>query len=272
MKVRRGQSTTELAIVLVAVVIVAIVILTTLGGKVGELYNCVVHDLQHQNCTVSVPAPGASPGAGYAASVQSDSPSGYWRLDDSGASITDAVGAHNGTLTGTATEGIGGALAGGGDKAIVFDGSSGYVSAPLPAVGAAWSIEVWVKTSSTSPGELVEQAPVTFSEIAGGNLQVAVTGVGSVTTLLPSPGIADGNWHYVVVSDDGSTVDIYIDDTLRSTSTTLGGSATLTGASLYMARAGAGGNFFAGGLDEVAVYSKALGSDRVLSHWLASGA
>ena len=262
----------EYSLILALVVIGAIIVLTLLGGRLIGTFNCVVRDLQHQTCTANqIPNPSIGGGGNYVVTVQADSPVAYWRLDDTGASIADAVGPHVGTLSGTATQGVPGALGGGTDKAIDFDGSTASVNVPISALGPTWTLEAWLKTSTLADGHIVEMAPVAFQITASGNLQASVTGVGTVTTVVASPGLADGLWHYVAVSDDGSNVNLYVDGYLRASTTTLGSSATLTGSTIYIARASVGGGYFTGTLDEVAVYNTALSPSRILAHFQASG-
>jgi len=269
---RRGQGMTEISMLLAVVAIAAIIILTLFGGKVGSLFQCVVKDLQGQACTASDAASASpfAPGGAYAGAVEADSPTAYWRLDDSGTVIADAVGGHNGTLAGTAAEGVPGALDGGSDKAIIFNGSNTSVSAPVGALGPTWTLEAWAKTNTLAEMHIVEATPVQFYVTTTGNLVAKVQGVGSVTTVVSSPGLADGNWHYVVATDDGSNVNLYVDGQLRATTTTFGGAASITGTTVSIGQAVAGGSYFNGILDEVAVYGTALGADRVAAHFLAA--
>jgi Flp pilus assembly pilin Flp len=262
----------EISLILVLIAIVAIVVLTLLGGRISNTFSCVVHNLQGQTCTSSQIASPGNPGAGatYAAAVQADNPVAYWKLDDSGTSIADAVGAHTGTLSGSATEGLPGALGGGTDKAIDFDGSSASIVANASGLGFTWTLEAWLKTSALADGHIVEMAPVAFQVMADGNLEVAVTGVGTVTTTVASPGVADGAWHQVVVTDDGGTVTLYVDGHLRTSSPTLDGSAALTGSQIYIGRSFGGGGYFNGALDEVAVYNTVLSPARILAHFTAA--
>ena len=262
----------EVSIVLVVVAIAAIVVLTLFGGKVGTYFQCVVHDLQNQPCTSNDLATAGpfTPGNFYAAAVQADGPTAYWKMDDGNATLVDAVGGHNASLSGGAVEGIPGALDGGSDRAIDFNGSSGSATANVTALWPTWTLEGWAKTNNLGVMHIVEAAPVEFYVTADGNLEVSVTGIGNVVTLVSSPGLADGNWHYVVASDDGTNVTLYVDGVPRASTTVFGGAASITGSSISIAKASAGGSYFNGPLDEVAVYNTALSPARVLAHFQAA--
>jgi hypothetical protein len=258
----------EVSLVLALVVIVAIVVLGLLGRTINATFQCTLKNLQGQTCATSDIAGlvrGGSDNA-YVSAVKADGPAGYWRLDDSGATIFDAVGTHNGTLSGTTAEGVSGALSVVGDKAIVFDGSSGSATVPMSALGAQWTLEAWVKTSTSTQMHIVEADPMEFYITADGNLGAdKVPDVGTVTST--GLHLADGNWHYVVVSDDGTNVNLYADGAPVASTPTLGGTASLTGTTVYLARSQLGGGYFDGVLDEVAVYPTALGATPIATHW-----
>lgn len=265
---------TEVSLLLALVVIAAIIMLSLFGSKISGMLACVVHDFQQQNCTANdIPSAGGfTPGAGYSAAVGADHPVAYWRLDDSGTNIADASGnGHNGILSGSVVEGVPGALSGGTDKAVIFNGSDTGVSANTGALGANWTMEAWVETSVASEMQIVDAAPVEFYLATDGNLVAKVAGVGTVQTFIVTPGLKNGNWHYVVVTDDGASIALYIDGQPRASSGTLAGGASVTDATIYVGRTGAGTGYFDGVLDEVAVYDAALSPERVYAHFLASG-
>ena len=272
---RRGQGLSEVSLVVALIAIVAILILSLLGGKVGGLFECVVKDIRSQSCTANdvATSDGFMPGGNYASTVQSDHPVAYWKLDDSTATIADASGnGHTGTLAGpgTATEGIAGALLGP-DKAILFDGSTNSINTnpPIAALGSNWTLEGWVKTNTSATMHIVETSPMEFYITAGGNLTAdKVPGVGTVTT--SGVALADGNWHYVVATDDGTNLTLYVDGQFRVSSPNLGAGAAITGTTVAIAQAVAGGGYFNGGLDDVAVYNVALSLSQVQAHFAAA--
>jgi hypothetical protein len=93
------------------------------------------------------------------------------------------------------------------------------------------------------------------------------TVIGGVTASKP---LATGKYNYVVVTGDGSTVLLYIDGALDAAGPTQGSIVQTTppyftiGASSDLTQ-----QFFAGDLDEVAIYGADLTPDRILVHYLA---
>jgi len=65
------------------------------------------------------------------------SPIGYWRLGDAaglGVAESSVPGGNNGTIYGGVTMGAAGGLTGDGSTAALFDGSSGYITLPMPVI------------------------------------------------------------------------------------------------------------------------------------------
>ena len=81
--------------------------------------------------------------------------------------------------------------------------------------------------------------------------------------------IADGEWHHVVGTWDGTDQSIYIDGVLDSTVVRPGiGQINNTVTPLEIGRAESGGvpeRYFSGQLDDLAIYSRALSAAEVLA-------
>lgn len=217
----------------------------------------------------------------YGAGVVDLQPDLYWRLNEaSGSSAADSSGfASNGTYQGTHTKGIAGALLEVADTAVSLDGSSGYVVSEQSFTNPqVFSTEAWFRTTTSRGGKIIglgnqqtslssnydrhtfmlDDGRLVFGVWAGQEQRATTTG-----------SYNDGNWHHVVsmLSPDG--MKLYVDGVLAATNPTTvaenysgywraGGDRTWSGSS---------SNFFAGVLDEVAVYPRALTESEVGSNY-----
>ena len=79
----------------------------------------------------------------------------------------------------------------------------------------------------------------------------------------------DGNWHNVVLSNDGSFLRLYVDGKEITKTSTLGAKPDMTG--LQPIRIGANSldldKFFTGDIDEVIIWDRALSSDEIFNFY-----
>lgn len=223
----------------------------------------------------------------YAGRVLADGPVGFWRLNEkAGVNAADASGnAFTGTYTGGPTLGVASPIVSdSGASAITVDGATQYVF--LPAVLtletiAPMSVEVWVKTTQAGVGTIFGSQDTNNH---GWNLDVGVTAAGHAsfwdhTAWRAGPLLNDGNWHHVVVTDDGALVKFYVDGVLLSTvagvspdqmgfrdNHALGALANhaFNGGPLQT------NNFYAGSLAECALYATVLSAAAVKAHYDAA--
>ena len=241
------------------------------------------------NAAVSLPVLGDMPSAlnfstqvaapspvSYAQKVLALSPLRYYRTDENSGTVAHDLGAsgQNGTISGgvSATGGLVGADRDGG---MLFDGSSGYISLPatgLPSGASAVSLECWFKIASIpstfpmllSLGNRTAGQQFDIYIDASGNLwceilSVATAGGGSISLNTP---------HHAVATYDGTTLKLYLDGVLLSTTAT--GTASVTyGAAAIGAQASPLGGYFPGIIDEAAIYGYALSASQVSAHYNA---
>lgn len=196
---------------------------------------------------------------------------GYWRLGDSGGSVAcDTLGSDPGAYSGAVALGQPGALASDAGTSVAFDGVSGEMSVAADSaleVGDSFSVEAWVKRSS--PGSSGDQT--VFSD--GGSWSVAFDSRDHLVLLDGSTPIASSAatvsstsaWHYVAVTKSGATVHLYLDGkdvTGNIANQTL---AAVNGP-LQIAADGSSG-FLDGSIQEVALYTQALTTTEVGSHY-----
>jgi len=212
-------------------------------------------------------------------------PVGYWRLDDSGGTAADSSGHGNiGTLHGTVTENVVGALINDTDTAMSFDGSTGYIEVGTPASIAAlfqnhdFSVEYWVKPVSDSNfvfscGVLNQDFPDQFFHAGFSGAQVKLGFFGD--DLVSNSSITTGVYSHVVLTWVASTKvqTIYINGVHDSSRVSSGSLNVPAGSDTQIARAnfgshGGGPYFYQGAVDELAVYSAAMTGPQVFQHYL----
>lgn len=208
----------------------------------------------------------------------------YFRLDESSANNTaaDSVGSNPGTYTNGPTRGVAGALSTGG-TAVQFDGVDDYVSLANPFTNN-FSIEFWFKsTQGIGTGtNWWEGAALVDADVVGGtnaDFGVSLRSDGKVVGGIGNPdlsvvsstgGYNDGNWHHVVFTRTMSSglVQLYVDGSLKGSGT---GNLLAPTAStvIRFGQQASGGKFFAGTLDEVALYTGVLSQATVSAHYAA---
>jgi hypothetical protein len=222
---------------------------------------------------------------GYPAQVLADGPVAYWRFGEaSGKTAVDSSGHGNdATYQGGITLGAPGALAGDSDTAATFDGTSGFVTAGnLFAFSGqnAFSLEAWVSVQPQSsyvgvitrndavggpPSEgfllFVDPSdgPFGFQRLDGPNTSTAAS--------VASP--AASGFTYVVATFDGLELVVYVNGESQGSQTAAFSIVGAVADFVVGAEAGGADHFFAGTLDEVAVYDLALPADRVAKHYVA---
>lgn len=212
-----------------------------------------------------------NPQGGYYNAVLADQPRLYLRLDEVSGSTTaqdmSSFG-NSGTYNGTVTYQVASALADG-DLAATFDGVTGYVSGTLnPAQVSTFTYEGWYSTKSIGSNNIFStgQADHVFGVLSG-HLQASVL---SGTTVIDPTATNDGNWHHAAVTYDGTTLRLYRDGQLVSSTTSAN---TGYGSTTYAAGA-LGSNTalcrFNGSIDEIAYYPFVLSATRIAAHYTAS--
>lgn len=223
-------------------------------------------------------------GASYADEVLADTPLAYWRLgDSSGTTCADSSGyARDMTYSGSPTLGVAGALVDDVDTAVTFDGTNDMASIADAAWMDASSItcEAWIKTSVTTGNHAIlfrddqginggGRRSFQFLQATDKLRFVGLTmGVSADSTVV----IADGAWHHVAATVDGSNIRLYVDGELDTT-TAMGAGIASSSEPMYIGFSGGyfGINnwYFDGQIDEVAYYGTALSGERIAAHHAA---
>jgi hypothetical protein len=213
-----------------------------------------------------------------------DTPVSYWRLDEtSGTSATDSTGGRTGTYTGGYTLNQTGALSDVADKAVTFNGTTGYVAVPYAAAlnPAQFTLEAWAKpTGGSGTWRLVASSWTHPSNYKGywvgidsNDRWTAHMGDGvNPEVNADGPTAVLNTWTHLVETYDGTTLKLYANGTLVSSLATTRYSPNTSptqfdiGAEYFN---GAQTSFFVGSIDEVSVYNTALTAAKIRSHYNA---
>ena len=195
----------------------------------------------------------------------------YWRLGElSGGAAANTAGGTAGSFFGRFVLGQPGVLGPVGDTVASFDGASGELVAPGPALsGPGATIEGWfnwragtsVMRDSTATG--AEGWLPAFN--SAGNLHYRLGG-GGFNTGLPVTRLRDGAWHHVAAVKDGAAARLYIDGALVHQAGS-GAGATPAVSPWRVMRNGTNAVFSEGEADEVALYTRALGPAEIRARY-----
>jgi Concanavalin A-like lectin/glucanases superfamily/Fibronectin type III domain/Lysyl oxidase len=227
--------------------------------------------------TVSATTPALPPPvSGYGQVILADDPVSYWRLGDSGTSALDQRAINPGVYANGAVQGAAGLVASdSANKAVALDGADDHVavlnSSSLSAISSPITLEAWIKPTSLpaagSFASILTKAESYALQFNGPRLELTIMQLGVRQRLqAPVGAIAAGQTYHVVGSFDGTTRRLYVNG-VQVASAALTGGASSSSSGLYIGSWDGQQEFFAGTLDDVAVYDKALSAARVSTHY-----
>lgn len=230
---------------------------------------------------------GGSPAANYPGAVQADGATTYWRLgESSGTTAADSSGGGStGTYAGDPKLGVPGVISD--NTAVrldgVDDGVGGTVQANDPQT---FSVEAWVRTTSTSGGKLIGfgNSATGFSSNYDRHVYLTDSGQpifgvydGSPRTVRGGTRLNDGQWHHVVATSGGDGMALYVDGALAASDPAVvraqpyAGYWRVGGDNLGGWPSQPSSGYLAGDVDEVAVYPGELAADEVEQHFKLGG-
>ena len=197
----------------------------------------------------------------------------YWRL---GASTTvatapDSFGSNSGIPTVGFTPQVAGALAGDSDTAAQFNGFSAAVDVGNDATLqlSTGSIEAWILTANAGSGLRDIASKVGAFNLMLGNNEIGI--YDELSALFVSSGVSldDGDWHHVVMTFQSGVVGgtrVFVDGGLVLTTTT---TIVSQAGSLWIGASqwNGGSEYFAGRIDEAAVYNAVLTPLEIANHY-----
>lgn len=235
--------------------------------------------------TVSIVVSATGILSSYASSVIGDKPTSYWRLGDAGGSTTskDSAGSDNGIVTSGVTFGESGPIAGDPNTAAAFSGDSTGLAASSALVWKddTFSVEGWFKTTTTSGGKIIGFGNSNVGNSTAydrhiymdpsGHVQFGVY-PGATRSIASSKAFNDGQWHHVVASLSPQGMTLYVD------AKKVASNPDVTNGQPYWGYWRIGGDnswngdpYFAGSIDEVAVYPAPLSPEQIVEHYTLSG-
>lgn len=259
-----------------------IVISPTSGGKTllmyalsgtGDVIQLSTDDTSAGSDATHLTNIGVPVSSPYAAAVLADNPSLYLRMNDAGATATDAsTGAHNGTNT-SITNSVAHAFVT--EPANTSYGYAGNVtslttvaSGSAPNYDETFTVEFWMKVS-TSAG-LSRWIAGKYAGSTGWKIQIDNTGKLTLNTLTFFPVVADNTWHMIdLVFDNaasGNNVVLYVDGT-NVTNGDLGAGVSNPAAPLEVGATVGSGTFTPSSIDELAIYPAKLSAARISAHY-----
>ncbi len=195
---------------------------------------------------------------------------GMWPFNETSGNINDAsVKGITLTANGSVTYSASGVRG----TALTFDGSTAYLSCTNAACGGAskldsggttWSYGAWYKTSGNT-GRIVTKwdgssiTPaylLSIGDLAAGKLRAAINN-GGTRIIDDTQTSNDNNWHFAVVTYDGTTFKLYRDGILAGSLTT-SGSIVVGTANFGIGAGGDGSTKFTGSIDGPFVKASAL--------------
>jgi hypothetical protein len=222
-------------------------------------------------CDISGPADGVidlSDLLAFARSWQTDpAMKGYWNLDETGGAVAadSAFYPHDGTLMNMDDEAW---VPGQSGHALQFDGATDFVMMPaykgIPGTKARTCM-AWIKTTGTLAPIVYWGDKTTTGGIwemrvnSSGQLRVQMNGLG-VNGITP---VNTGQWVHVAAmlpagGNNSDDVLLYVNGALETGGTLVAGTINTVAAATMRIGANETGNYFAGLIDEVRIYDRAL--------------
>ncbi|MDX2746839.1 MULTISPECIES: LamG domain-containing protein [Streptomyces] len=221
----------------------------------------------------------------YPARVLSDGASLYWRYDEGTSTFASDTtgGLNNGFLRNAPAYQQTPAAVAGDSTAIGFDGAAEYAYSnrqhPQPT---RFSVETWIKTTTNRGGKIIGFGNLTMQNSTRFDKHVYMANDGRLVfgvysggrrTITTSGAYNDGNWHHVVATQGTGGIALYVDGQLRASNFLYTANENYPG---YWRVGGDNltnwanrptSNFFAGQIDETAVYPTALTSSQISAHY-----
>ena len=237
--------------------------------------------------TISNAAAGSSP---YSDAIKADHPDEYYRLDESSGATSayDSIG-FNDLATGTGvTRGATGAMTNDTDAAATFDGTANGLAASQTSIAGpnTFTTEEWIKTTTTSGGKIIGFGGSNTGNSGSYDRHVYMDNAGHIyfgvytgntQTVSSANTYNDGAWHLITASMSSAGMRLSVDGKV------VGARADTTAGQVYNGYWRVGGDsiggwpgqpsssYFAGTIDDVAIYPTALTAQQVAAHYQASG-
>ncbi|WP_371617987.1 LamG-like jellyroll fold domain-containing protein [Streptomyces sp. NBC_00454] len=262
---------------------------TTVKAGVSYSYQVTATDAAGNTSALSAGVSVTVPHAvvAYPKQIRADGAGLYWRYDDTVspyvADSSDGGNTGGIQLGAPALRQTPGAVTGA-STAMGFNGTSQQVySDHRQTVGSSYSIETWFRANSTRGGKLVGFGNNTDRNSSEGDKQIYLTDTGRIffgvdsggpktVSTGPTEAFNDSKWHHVVATQGPSGMTLYVDGQAKGTlgvtgSRPIEGFWHVGGDTLGSWPSRPAGDFFAGQIDETAVYPKVLTQAQAKNHF-----
>ena len=190
-----------------------------------------------------------------------------WKLDETSGDALDAVSTNDGTLVASPTRGVTGKIG----YCYTFNGTSQYIDmgAHVSALEpTAVTLAAWFKISVSSydtPASNINAALTTgYGMTTEATKLRGFAGYGTGVNITGGTSINTGAWFHAVFTCDGSYIRLYINGSSDATAVAFPYSITYTaGQKFFIAGRGDPAQFFAGSLDNITVWNRALTTDEI---------
>jgi hypothetical protein len=240
------------------------VTLTTTAMANGTTYLLTVNNVRDNANGHNTIAVNSQATFKYARIAYTDDAIGYWPFEGN---LNDLSGHNlNGTWTGTAAYGAGQA-----GQGLALDGTSGggYPTVAdnviLDGMGRL-TLSLWAKKTAAATGGSLLKKHVTYDlNISAASVGGYIFSNGAVRTNITATvaGISNTDWHHYCISFDSTAMRVYVDGRLYNT-IAAAGPIDATANELYIGK-DPWGNSFAGAVDELKIFNRALDSLEVVA-------
>jgi hypothetical protein len=226
----------------------------------------------------------ASTATAYPTQVLSDGANLYLRYNETAGTFAADTSPSNdpGDHVGGPTRGVAGLLSG--STAVTYNGSTQWTySDTKRSKPAQYSIETWFKTTTTSGGKLVGMGDRQVQASAANDKNVYMTNSGQLifgvytggthVTISTAGSYNNGAWHHVVATQGSSGMKLYVDGSLKATNAAITNSQSfygywhIGGDNLTNWPSKPTSNYFAGTIDETAIYPSVLSASQIAQHY-----
>lgn len=239
------------------------------------------------NVPVTVSADGST--SAYAQAVLASGPTSFWPLGEaSGTAGYDWATGDDLTLTSNTTRGTAGAIIGSNTTATTFAGTSDSAASTTTAQRSpnTFTAETWIKTTTDRGGKILGFGGSSTGTSGNYDRMIYMNndgrlmfGVypGTVRTVQSSKAYNDGEWHHVVATLGANGMQLFVDGKKLDsrTDTTSGQDFTgywrVGGDNLGGWPGSRSSDYFAGAIDDTAIYPTVLDRDTIVNHYVASG-
>ncbi|QGQ21103.1 PKD domain-containing protein [Cellulomonas sp. JZ18] len=223
----------------------------------------------------------------YLTALRADEPLAHHRLSDpAGTTVRDDAGFLDMRTVGSGiVRGVAGALAGDGDTATDFPGTSGSFAVQTEPTNAPdrFSVEAWVRTTTTRGGAVVNFGS-SATGLSGtstvdralyldnaGRVNFGIYGTNRLTLRSPVA-VNDGAWHQLVATYEGPVMRLYVDGSQVAERRDAGwvrpywGYWRIGGDRMSSFANAPSSSYLDGAIDEVSIWTRALSPAQVADH------